>query len=99
MVLSSARKFSLSRVERALLIDAPDLKVELICFEAGQTLDPEKLATTSAYQVVEGEALVRVGDGVVRLGQGRLLEVPAATEHRLENAGGGLLVVIATRGA
>lgn len=99
IALSTARKFSLSRVERTLLVDAADLKVELICFEAGQSLDPLSAGTTTAYQAIEGEALVRFGDSVVRLGQGRVLEVPAGTEHRVENAGGGLLVVLAMRSA
>jgi mannose-6-phosphate isomerase-like protein (cupin superfamily) len=40
---------------------------------------------------------VRSGEELVRLGKGRLLRVDQGTVHTLENAGGGLLVVLSTR--
>jgi mannose-6-phosphate isomerase-like protein (cupin superfamily) len=39
---------------------------------------------------------VRGGPETTRLGKGTLLTVPAGVSHTLENAGGGLLVVMAT---
>jgi len=97
IAISDARRFSLARVERRSLVDAPDLKVELICFEAGQRDEALSYAATTSYQVLEGEALVRAGDEVVRLGKGKLLAVEAGASHTLENAGGGLLVVMSAR--
>lgn len=94
--IADARRFSLARVERRPLVDAPDLRVELVCFEAGQHEEELDYAATVGYQVLE-EALVRSGDEVVRLGKGRLLRVDPGTVHTLENAGGGLLVVLSTR--
>jgi mannose-6-phosphate isomerase-like protein (cupin superfamily) len=97
IALSTARHFSLARVERRSLVAAGDMHIELVCFEAGQREALLRYGNTVVYQALEGEALVRVGDTVVRLSAGRLLPVAAGVEHGLENAGGGLLVVMATR--
>ena len=97
VAISEARRFSLARVERNTLIDAADLRVDLVCFEAGQREAVLSYAATTTYQVLEGEALVRAGEEVVRLGKGKLLRVDAGTSHALENAGGGLLVVMSAR--
>lgn len=98
VTISDARRFSLSEIQRNELVAEGDLRVALLCFEAGQRDEETKGASDRLYQVLEGEALVR-HDGEsrsIRLGKGKLLRVPSGTKHRLENAGGGLLVVIAT---
>jgi mannose-6-phosphate isomerase-like protein (cupin superfamily) len=95
--INNARKFSLKQIERSTLIKTTDLHIELICFEAGQRDDEGSHAHSSVYQVLEGEALIKQGGESLRLGKGKLLNVPASTPHVLENAGGGLLIVMATR--
>ncbi len=97
VTISDARSFSLHRVQRSDLVRTPDLQIELICFEAGQRDDQGEHQTFSVYQVLEGEALVHAGGEGQRLGKGKLLTVPSGQAHTLENAGGGLLVVMATR--
>lgn len=97
VTISDARRFSLDDVQRSLLLREPDLDVELLCFEAGQTDDETDRDDTSVYQVLEGEALLRIDGERHRLGKGKLASVPAGRAHRVENAGGGLLVVMATR--
>ncbi len=99
IAIADARRFSLAHVERRPLVEGPDLHVELVCFEAGQRDEVAVRSQSWLYQVLEGEALVRQDDQMLRLGKGRLLSVPADTAHVLENAGGGLLVVLATRAA
>ena len=96
VTISDARSFSLRDVQRRDLVRSDDLHVQLLCFEAGQrdadvTVDHDRL-----YQVLEGEVIVRGEDTPRRLGKGTLLCVPSGTTHTLENAGGGLLVVMAT---
>jgi quercetin dioxygenase-like cupin family protein len=93
--ISSARKFSLKEVSVQDLITG-DIQVRLICFEAGQRDEESQKDADVVYQVLEGEALVRAGGETERLGKGKLLKIPAGTPHVLENAGGGLLVVMAT---
>ncbi len=95
--INDARKFSLDKVQVRPLIEAGDLSGELLCFEAGQSADPSRFDGTVVYQVLEGEALISAEGARERLGKGRLLSVGGATEHRVENAGGGLLVVLAIR--
>lgn len=95
--LSDARRFSLTQIERRELVGASDLQVEMLCFEAGQRGEEHSYPRTTVYQVLEGEALVRAAGENRRLGKGKLLSVDPETAHRLENAGGGLLVMLASR--
>ncbi len=95
VTIGDARRFSLAGVQHSDLVDQDDLRVAMLCFEAGQIDEPRDLGHTAVYQVLEGEALVRAGEETERLGKGKLLSVPAGLGHRIENAGGGLLVVLA----
>lgn len=95
--IQESRKFSLDEVQVRPLLEREDLNAELLCFEAGQQAAPRTFERTVVYQVLEGEALVSAGGSRERLGKGRLLTVDAGVEHNVENAGGGLLVVLAIR--
>lgn len=97
ITISDVRAFSLEGVQKGDLVKTTDVHVQLLCFEAGQRDKEESASKTTIYQVLEGEALVRQDGESVRLGKGKLLSVPAGHAHTLENAGGGLLVVMATR--
>lgn len=95
--IQEARRFSTEGVNVEVLLEEGDLRSELLSFEAGQSLEPRSLEKSVVYQVLEGEAIVSAGGARDRLGKGRLLSIPGGTEHVLENAGGGLLVVLAHR--
>jgi quercetin dioxygenase-like cupin family protein len=95
--IADARHFSLQHAVVRPLIDAADLRSDLYCFEAGQRLDDLVHPGSAAYLVLEGEALVKSAGATLRLGKGRLLRVDGGELHALENAGGGLLVMLATR--
>jgi quercetin dioxygenase-like cupin family protein len=97
ITISDARQFSLKSIQRSDLVKSKDLQIELICFEAGQRDKDSSYDKTCVYQVLEGELLLKQEDVSKRLGKGKLLTVPAGSKHVLENAGGGLLVVMATR--
>jgi len=99
VTISDARRFSLDDVQRSTLLREGNLSVEVLCFEAGQRDEEEDRDDASLYQVLEGEALLTSGGERHRLGKGKIAAVSANTAHGLENAGGGLLVVMATRGA
>lgn len=96
LTISDARQFSLKELQKHSLVNEQDLTIELISFEAGQKDDEGSHDHTSVYQVLEGEALIREGDVSKRLAKGKLLVVPPNLSHSLENAGGGLLVILAT---
>ena len=96
--ISDARRFSLDHVETTTLAATADLRVDAICFEAGQTLEERSFAGGSVYRVVEGEAIVTTHGEAgrrIRLGKGKVLTLPAGTAHTIENAGGGLLMLMA----
>ncbi len=95
--IQEARRFSLAGVQRNDLLEVGGLNAELLCFEAGQAAEPDSGGASVVYQVLEGEALVRSGGTTQRLGKGKLLGIDAGAEHSVENAGGGLLVVLAVR--
>lgn len=97
VTISDARRFSLDDVQRSTLLREGEVSVEVLCFEAGQRDEEATRDDLSLYQVLEGEALLRVGDERHRLGKGKIASLPPGTAHVLENAGGGLLVVMATR--
>jgi quercetin dioxygenase-like cupin family protein len=97
ITISEARRFSLKSVQRSDLVKNDDVQIELICFEAGQRDKDSSYDKTCVYQVLEGELLIKQDDVSKRLGKGKLLSIPAGSKHVLENAGGGLLVVMATR--
>ena len=94
VTISEARRFSLESVQYRELATVPGLSAELICFEAGQVA-AARTSTGATYQVLEGEAMVRAEGDTSRLGKGRLASVQGGVEHTIENAGGGLLVVLA----
>jgi len=96
VTIADARRFSLATVQQQELVAGGDLSVTLLCFEAGQKDDDHSYPTSCLYQVLEGEVLLRHDQGSDRVGTGKLVSVPAGARHHLENAGGGLLVVLAT---
>ncbi|HEX7021739.1 MAG TPA: cupin domain-containing protein [Trueperaceae bacterium] len=94
--IASARSFSSREIRQNELLRGHDLHVTLLCFEAGQQAEEAQAPFELLYQVLEGEMLFHQGDARQRIGKGKLLLVPANTPHLLENAGGGLLVVMKT---
>jgi len=97
--ISDARRFALDSVQHRQLETVAGVTAELICFEAGQVEPVRSAAGAATYQVLEGEAMMRSGGVTTRLGKGKLASVKAGTEHTIENAGGGLLVVLAISAA
>lgn len=97
--ITNARRFSMEAVQRQLLSEGEGLAAELLCFEAGQRSEEPVRPGPSLYQVLEGEAVLEVDGERTRVGKGTLARVPAETPHTLENPGGGLLTVLATRRA
>jgi mannose-6-phosphate isomerase-like protein (cupin superfamily) len=97
ITISEARRFSLKSVQHSDLVKNDDVHIELICFEAGQRDVESGYNKTCVYQVLEGELLLKQDNESKRLGKGKLLTLQVGAKHTLENAGGGLLVVMATR--
>lgn len=95
--IGAHRKFSLQSVQSVPVVNERDLQLELLCFEAGQKTSDINHTGTSVYKVIEGEAIVRGLNSRDVVGAGQLLTVGAGVAHNVENAGGGLLTVLAIR--
>lgn len=93
-MISAGRRFSLKAPIREILLEGEELVVYAMYFEAGQTL----LASDgeASYQVLEGDALFRDPHSIERVSKGQIL---IGAPSSIENAGGGLLVVLEIRGA
>lgn len=90
--LSEGRKFSLKAPVRELILDGAGLIVHGLYFEGGQSLMPESGEAT--YQVLEGDAEFTDAKGSERARKGQIV---VGNITRIENLGGGLLVMLETR--
>jgi len=55
-------KFTANRISREMLSDKPEMRVALMCLEAGQKLDPHKAPLRLMMYCVEGKGTFTVGE-------------------------------------
>ena len=91
--LSEGRSFSLKAPVRKPILEGGNISVHGLYFEGGQSLMPE--AGEATYQVLEGDAEFTDAKGSERARKG---QVVVGSITRIENLGGGLLVILETRG-
>src|SRR5450759_357023 len=60
--LKKAIKFTPNRISREMLSDKPEMRVALMCLEAGQKLDPHKAPLRLLMYCVQGTGTFTVGD-------------------------------------
>ena len=60
--LKKAIKFTSNRISREMLSDKPEMRVALMCLEAGQKLDPHKAPLRLMMYCVEGKGTFTVGE-------------------------------------
>jgi quercetin dioxygenase-like cupin family protein len=60
--LKKAIKFTPNRISREMLSDKPEMRVALMCLEAGQKLDPHKAPLRLMMYCVEGKGTFTVGE-------------------------------------
>ena len=92
--ITEGRKFSLKQALREPLLQGEAVSAYRLFFEGGQAFNPEP--GEASYQVLEGDALFMDHNGPARARKG---EVIVGRPHEIENAGGGLLVILETRSA
>lgn len=90
--LSEGRTFSLKAPVRKAVLEGNSIAVYGLYFEGGQSLMPESGEAT--YQVLEGDAEFTDAKGSERARKG---QVVVGNITRIENLGGGLLVMLETR--
>jgi len=60
--LKQTIKFTPNRISREMLSDKPEMRVALMCLEAGQKLDPHKAPLRLMMYCVEGKGTFTVGE-------------------------------------
>ena len=55
-------KFKAANISREMLFDSPEMRVALMCLEAGQELKPHKAPLRLMMYCVEGKGTFSVGD-------------------------------------
>ncbi len=54
--------FKLDKISREMLSDSPEMRIALMCLEAGQKLEPHKAPLRLLMYVVEGKGTITVGE-------------------------------------
>src|SRR4030066_707291 len=60
--LKKLKKFYPDKISREMLSDKPEMRVALMCLEAGQKLDPHKAPLRLLLYCVEGKGTFTVGE-------------------------------------
>ena len=95
------RRFDAAKMQKINLFETPRFFCDLYCLEPGQAQKPHRHeGADKVYVVLEGEALVRVGDTSAVVHAGDAVLAAAGMDHGVENQGAGraaLLVFMAPR--
>jgi mannose-6-phosphate isomerase len=78
-----------------VLVDEPDHKVKRIVVYPEKRLSLQRHRRRSEHWfILQGSALVTLGDREVRLRDGDSIDIPRGSAHRIFNAGSGMLTFI-----
>jgi quercetin dioxygenase-like cupin family protein len=88
-------QFSPDRIAREMLSDKPEMRVALMCLEAGQELAPHKAPLRLLMYVVEGKGTFTVGDETVEADEKTCLLCDPMISHGFRADKGSRLVVMA----
>jgi quercetin dioxygenase-like cupin family protein len=93
--LSKLIKFSSSRITREMLSDKPEMRIALMCLEAGQKLEPHKAPLRLMMYCVEGKGTFTVGEEKIEAGEKTCILCDPNVLHGFAADKGEKLVVMA----
>lgn len=93
--LKKLMKFSPDRIGREMLSDKPEMRIALMCLEAGQELTPHKAPLRLMMYVVEGKGSFTVGDETIEADEKTCILCDPMTPHGFKADKGSRLVVMA----
>src|SRR5512135_2578427 len=93
--LKKLMKFSPDRIGREMLSDKPEMRIALMCLEAGQELTPHKAPLRLMMYVVEGKGSFTVGDETIDADEKTCILCDPMTPHGFKADKGSRLVVMA----
>jgi quercetin dioxygenase-like cupin family protein len=88
-------KFYPDKISREMLNDKPEMRVALMCLEAGQKLDPHKAPMRLLMYVVEGKGTFTVGEEKIEADEKTCIPCDPMVEHGFNADKGEKLVVMA----
>lgn len=93
--LKAHMKFYPDRISREMLSDKPEMRIALMCLEAGQRLEPHKAPLRLLMYCVQGRGTFIVGDERVEADEKTCILCDPMVPHGFEADKGERLVVMA----
>ena len=93
--LKSLIKFHPDRISREMLSDKPEMRIALMCLEAGQELKPHKAPLRLMMYCVEGKGTVIVGEEEKEVDEKTCVLCDPLVPHGFKADKGSRLVVMA----
>ncbi|MBI4691022.1 MAG: cupin domain-containing protein [Nitrospirae bacterium] len=88
-------KFYPDRISREMLSDKPEMRIALMCLNAGQKLEPHKAPLRLMMYVIEGKGTFTVGDEKIEADEKTCILCDPMVPHGFEADKGEKLVVMA----
>lgn len=88
-------KFYKDRISREMLADKPEMRIALMCLEAGQKLEPHKAPLRLLMYCVQGRGTFIVGDERIEADEKTCILCDPMVSHGFEADKGERLVVMA----
>lgn len=87
--------FKPDKISREMLSDKPEMRIALMCLEAGQKLEPHKAPLRLLMYCVQGRGTFIVGDERIEADEKTCILCEPMTQHGFEADKGEKLVVMA----
>jgi quercetin dioxygenase-like cupin family protein len=87
--------FRPDKISREMIAETPEMRVALMCLEAGQELQPHKAPLRLMMYCVEGKGVFTVGDEEIEADEKTAILVDPQVPHGFKASKGERLVVMA----
>jgi quercetin dioxygenase-like cupin family protein len=87
--------FHPDKISREMLAETPEMRVALMCLEAGQELKPHKAPLRLMMYCVEGKGIFTVGEEEIEADEKTAIVVDPLVHHGFKASKGQRLVVMA----
>ncbi|MBC8414794.1 MAG: cupin domain-containing protein [Nitrospira sp.] len=87
--------FKPDKISREMLDDKPEMRIALMCLEAGQKLDPHKAPLRLLMYVVEGKGTITVGEEELVVDEKTCIPCDPMVSHGFRADQGEKLVIMA----
>ncbi len=93
--LKKLMKFNSDKISREMLSDKPEMRIALMCLEAGQEVSPHKAPMRLMMYCVEGKGVFIVGDEEIEADEKTAILCDPMVPHGFKASKGEKLIVMA----